>query len=953
MRPLKLTMQAFGSYAEKTVIDFTKPNQNLFLITGDTGAGKSTIFDAIVFALFGEASSGTNKKDGNELKSQYAPAGTQPYAELTFCEKMGGTEEIYTVRRSPRHFRPSKRKNQNAVCQKEQVSLYLPGGEEFSGKKDETDKKIEEIVGLTKDQFMQVAMIAQGEFMDLLRAKSDDRKGIFRKLFHTEICQDIVNELDRRRKEKRSEIEAIRATCQTEAALARIPEEDENAERLTNLQEAVTTNDHLNAAQMEEFLSGIKELNARLKRQKKSADQAYRKALKERDQKREDLALARRLSDSFQEREKADEKLKELKIREPEIDQMRELADQIGISYEILSVRERVEEAKEALKETEKKKEDLTQQLPALTKEAEKTAKEEKKAEKALQKAREIYTKDKEQGRQALERFREGKEKEAQNLADEVGDAFSQEKEITDQKERAENAKAQYEKAKADAQEKEREYRETYNAFLDAQAGLLAQEKLHEGEPCPVCGSYDHPKPCALPKAHRDLTRQSVEALGNASDECRKRQEKCAKDSADANRLLKEKTAAFEKSMKKLRGVFANLLPDEAGKLPEILTAKDAEKILKDYRETLERKRERLQKDADSALQKAEEQRDLAENAYQNAQRLARDARSDVDTANAKISEYTSLLEKESQDVNDWEDAYESRLKESLLTEKEWKTCTEEHAKGEERKLRDHIGQFEKDLANAKGAFQAANDLIGEQPRPDVKKLEMEAEKAQDIFDQTRTCQEALKGFLDADTKVYEDLAPKMEDRAQVVREQGRIENLYNRLSGKVSGSRMDLESYAQREYLKRILEAANVRFRQVSAGQFELRLIGEEEAGKGGNHALDLMVYSMVTGKEREVRTLSGGESFLAALSLALGMADTIRSESASVNLDILFIDEGFGSLDVNSRSQAVRILKQMAGGKRLIGIISHVSELKQEIEDQLIVSKDEKGSHVKWQIS
>ena len=163
----------------------------------------------------------------------------------------------------------------------------------------------------------------------------------------------------------------------------------------------------------------------------------------------------------------------------------------------------------------------------------------------------------------------------------------------------------------------------------------------------------------------------------------------------------------------------------------------------------------------------------------------------------------------------------------------------------------------------------------------------------------------------------------------------------------------MDIETFVQRYYLQRILYAANARFLNMSAGQYELRMVDLEKAGEGKNRGLDLMVYSTVTGKEREIRTLSGGESFMAALSLALGMADQIQENSASINLDIMFIDEGFGSLDDHSRNQAVEVLKQMAGGSRLIGIISHVTELKQSIDDQLLVSKDDEGSHVRWQIS
>ena len=203
------------------------------------------------------------------------------------------------------------------------------------------------------------------------------------------------------------------------------------------------------------------------------------------------------------------------------------------------------------------------------------------------------------------------------------------------------------------------------------------------------------------------------------------------------------------------------------------------------------------------------------------------------------------------------------------------------------------------------------------------------------------------------DREIFDTLSSRLEERKSIVEEHARIDALYRMTSGNVSGSRMDLETYVQRYYLEHILYAANRRFQEMSAGQFELRMYDLEKAGEGKNRGLDLMVYSTVTGKEREVRTLSGGESFMAALSLALGMADQIQESSASINLDVMFVDEGFGSLDEHSREQAVKVLQELAGGSKLIGIISHVTELKQEIEDQLIVTKDEKGSHVRWQIS
>ena len=256
MRPMKLTMQAFGSYGEKTEIDFSGLKQNLFLISGDTGSGKTTIFDAIVFALYGEASSGNNKKDGTELQSQYSSE-TEPYVELEFANKKDAGNEIYTVRRIPRHIRPKKR-GTGVVEVSASVTLIMPDGMEYPQK--EADKKLEEIVGLTKAQFMQVAMIAQGEFMELLRLRSDEKKIIFRKLFQTEFYQKLTENLAEKRKEKRSMIEQIRTICQTEAAHITIPEEYDLAENLFHLKRQVISSEKLSATDLEALTQNLEQL---------------------------------------------------------------------------------------------------------------------------------------------------------------------------------------------------------------------------------------------------------------------------------------------------------------------------------------------------------------------------------------------------------------------------------------------------------------------------------------------------------------------------------------------------------------------------------------------------------------------------------------------------------------------------------------------------------------------
>ena len=287
------------------------------------------------------------------------------------------------------------------------------------------------------------------------------------------------------------------------------------------------------------------------------------------------------------------------------------------------------------------------------------------------------------------------------------------------------------------------------------------------------------------------------------------------------------------------------------------------------------------------------------------------------------------------------------------MTETQWKQITAAHRQAEIAQLDQTVQNFREEQAAAQGSHKTALESISGHSRPVLQLLQEQQQAAQAKLETLQAQQERCKNDCQANTAVYQALAPKMEERSRIMREYTRLNTLHTRLGGKAPGSRMDIETYVQRCYLQRILHAANARFLEMSAGQFELRMVSEEFAGKGKNHGLDLAVYSTVTGKVREVRTLSGGESFMAALSLALGMADQIQRSAASIHLDMMFIDEGFGSLDAHSREQAVRVLQQMAGGSRLIGIISHVSELKTAIEDQLIISKDDSGSHPRWVIS
>ena len=1060
-------MQSFGSYGKETTINFTKTSQNLFLISGDTGAGKTTIFDAIVFALYGEASSINNKKDGMELQSQFVGYDTEPYVELVFSEKRGEECEIYTVRRVPRHIEPLKRKN-GYTEKSETVSLIMPDGSEYPQK--ETDKKLEEIVGLTKGQFMQIVMIAQGEFMEILRTKADDKKNskkvIFRKLFNTEFFQKIVDELDRRCKEKKTEIAQIRSSCQTEAGHIVVPENYDRETLLSEQKGKILRSDKLSVTDMEKLLEELKILCESLSEKKEAAKKHYEAVSQIRDAKRDAYVNAGNLLKSFEQLEKAEKDLAECSSEETDIQKAIKLIGQINAAYEIQTVFQRYDDMSKMAAETKQKIAELEEKLPELKKSFEESSKREKEAKIQQEAELRTFTKVSERVKAALDilkkieeaktdfkakeesykrndkasaaavkkltdleiqeqEWRKQSEKlaetdtlmalwkvrneEADNMSAEINFVKEAEQNIEDQRKKAEKARREYEKARDAFEKKNEMYIAKRTSFLDAQAGFLAKEKLRPGKPCPVCGSTDHPHPCELSEEHQDLTREVIEELHKDVEKLQTKQEEKSKTAGTSLELLHEKEKNFKEIINKLHGHMSKNIPN----VPDEFNVKLADELLNRWKEVIRTEGEKLKKDAeiladvkkflnsvdekksklkeaaDKAAKGAEEAKEAftvsktnlenlekakdystAEEANtvfasakkakekkdkenQKANQTAKNTMQEKDQAETLLKQYRqNIIEQEKEQILR-EDAYQKIMAEKDISESEWKDITEKHRKTETADIQVKIDVHNQKKTAVESVCISAKKIIGEQERPHLKELEDAKNKSEQELADVQCILEQYNDVYKVNYNAYHALDSGMEERSRIMEEYRRIDTLYSLLAGKVQGAHMDIETFVQRYYLEKILYAANRRFLDMSAGQFELRMYDIEKAGEGRNRGLDLMVYSTITGKEREVRTLSGGESFMAALALALGMADQIQENSAAVNLDVMFIDEGFASLDNHSRNQAVKVLQQMASGSKLIGIISHVTELKQEIEDQLIVRRDETGSHVRWQNS
>ena len=1063
MRPLKLVMQAFGSYGNRTEIDFEKPDQNLFLITGNTGSGKTTIFDAIVFALYGEASSNANKKNGAELQSQFVEIGTEPFVSLTFSEKNGTEIDLYTVKRIPRHVRPLKRGSGEKMVS-EEVSLTMPDGSEYPAK--ETDAKLMEIVGLTKEQFMQVAMIAQGEFMELLRAKSDDKKMIFRKLFHTGLYEEIKNEFAVRKKEKQAEIDQIRMRCIAEISRTELPESLEQTAFLKEKKKELEKSKDFSVTVLEQFLEKLELLCEELSKRTKEAKKIVQKRSQERDHARDAAAKASQLLKSFVQLEDAEKTLQSLKEQEEAITERQELAVRVEDAWEVQAVYQRLLDCKKMLEKLRSDLQEQTEQLPNLmedtklciqnTKDAKHQQEEEvaafTKVEEKVKKAMEVFTKmeaagqdviqkekalqnaeekerevkaKKEQLEKQQEAWRERSQQLAQSeknlalwqakqkdfglLETEFSRAEQTEKEYKTQKQTTEKRRLAYRAASLEFEEKNAVYEQKRKIFLNAQAGFLAQE-LKEGCPCPVCGSTEHPSPCKLEEEHQNLTKEMIEELALQAEQLRGKQEQAAAAAEAAGSLLEEKQKNAGESFEHLRSrakevldleeICADFLEQMKGEFLHQSKKMEAEgrqlqKEVNEYQMLLsaltkaEKQKEQFQEkleqsaketaDAKTALERSRVMLESLEGSkdYQNQQE-AQAAYAKADTAKKEkdvlvmraeerlqkaqeqenraqtlIAKYKKEIPQQMEEQKIRQQAYREILEEKHFPETVWMELTGTYTKTQVQKWKQDAQNHGRQKAAAESLINSARAAIGEQPKPVLEELEKTSEAAEAAWKESQRVLEQWQEIWRIDQKVCQALKPQMEERSEVMHQYEKINGLYQLLSGNRKNSRMDIETYVQRHYLEQILEAANQRFQDMSAGQFELRMCDIDKAGTGKNRGLDLMVYSAVTGKVREVRTLSDGESFMAALSLALGMADQIQESSAAINLDMMFIDEGFGSLDEHSRDQAVKVLQNMAEGEKLIGIISHVTELKQEIEDQLIVTKDDQGSHTRWQIS
>lgn len=1034
MKPLNLEISAFGPYKNKIEIDFTKIGENgIFLITGDTGAGKTTIFDAIVFALYGE-SSGSNRK-GISVRSDFADGNTATYVILKFSHK----DKIYKIERNPQYERP-KKNGEGTTTQIADASIF-EDDEVLATGVNNVEKKVQEILGIDVKQFKQISMLAQGEFLKILFAESKDRTEIFRKIFDTYVYEDIKNKLRSKQSEAYMNLNSFKTQFLTNANNIRWQEKPGFMSAINEKNVHTYTKDVLELLQdeVENDKKKIDEINEEFKKIDEDVKQRELKILEaekinanfirlnELKQRSEEQIAKKETYENKQKQIQNTQKIKELvlpkeqiyKKIQNEVNEINLQAKENSHILDELNITEKEFENKDIkVNELKIKSEDLKKQSEKINKFSEE-----------IKNINEILNTISEHDKYS-EIINIANEKEEKILK--LKDILSEYAKLNEEKEKIaeENSKAQ----EIELTFKEREiankdfdtiideyrkiedcYRLEEDKFYKGQAGILA-ENLEEGQKCPVCGSTHHPE---LAVKSETLSKEELDKLKIKKEEIEDRKnksnEKLSAINAKLDTLIKNinvdsKNENLNEYLAKINLNLENIKKgitskyEEANNLYINITEEklniedfdyDSFKSEFDSRKKIVQEKiiqcnaivDNFSKNMKKELSAKTDIKEYAQEVKDNYEKIQREFSSiseticdlyyDIEKATISIDEF---------DFDEFKEKYEQSKKEYSKKITECKTKQNEYIK--------NIALKDKELENSKIEYENAykslgfeneeiykenildenaldvaikevqkynetcievqtqikelSDTLKNKEVVNLEKDKEEFEKAKNDFEQVKQKQLDINSKYINNLEINKSLKENSTYLIKQIEEYALLEDLYKLASGNSVGKRkIDFEEYVQSAYFDMILIEANKRLVKMTGNRFEL--VRKESGKLNEKLGLDLEVIDNYTGKKRDVKSLSGGESFKAALSLSLGVSDIIQSYSGGVVVDTLFIDEGFGSLDTESREQAINTLYLLADNNKLIGIISHVTELKERIDKKIIIEKTQEGSNIK----
>ena len=988
MRPTELIISAFGPYAGEVTLDMASlGDRGLYLITGDTGAGKTTLFDAIAFALYGNASGDSRKP--RMLRSKYARPDARTYVEMGFS--YSGKE--YRVRRNPEYMR-TKQRGEGETREKPDAQLHMPDGRLVTGDKAVT-AEVEGLLGLNREQFSQIAMLAQGSFSRLLSGRTEDRGIIFREIFKTKPYQLFQEKLKDRAKglygryaDSRKSMEQYAGGVITEG----------HSEELKLRWKEVPQ------GSLEALLEVLDQLIGADEAQQQGKDRAMALVRDEMaalgmelGKMQGDAAVCRDMAAAADVLRENMPVLEQAKVRyEREKDRQADRDGLIGTvtrMEENLKTYDRFDSLQENLKACRKETESLEKRLGQAALEERQWKERNDSDEKILESLRQAG----EEYQAALtagERLGE--------YSGRIGLLAEELAQYGQERKKLEAARERYRAAGEESRRADDAYREMYQRFLDNQAGILAS-RLTEGQPCPVCGSVAHPAPARYLEEGNEAAKDKVDRLKAAAEE---KDKAAARLSLEAGRLAGSLDTRYERMkqqidaevatwkedwQKRIRQAEADAaaLASETGDVRqgrryfleqwelmmgqlkgqlERQAAAQKEKI----REKKKRKEDKEAVEGRRALgrQSLEE----ASERKQQAQKMLAESQAKERELESRLKEMESSLPYENRKAAQAELAEKKAFLAGL--EKAFKEAEESYnrisrrvsdAQARLEALRGRMAEKDAEGRESAGEEIAGRETAEEDRDPakgpdtmlpggmDVRTaMEHLEARMQENRQHQSEARERLTGLEQEKSRLHHRLETNRMARERISEQKASMEEiqkewtwvkaLSDTAAGEVGGKeKITLETYAQMAYFERIIARANTRFMVMSGGQYELKRCTEED--NRGKNGLGLNVIDHYNGTERSVKTLSGGESFQASLSLALGLSDEIQSAAGGIRLDTLFVDEGFGSLDEDTLNLAMKSLGDLAEGRRLVGIISHVGELKERIQHQIVVVKDKTG--------
>ncbi len=921
MRPKLLKISAFGPFAGEVSVDFARlGNSGIYLVTGDTGAGKTTLFDSIAYALYGQVSGST--RDETALRCKYAEKETPSFVELTFTYR----GQDYFIRRTPRYLRPSRR-GDKTVEEKPSACLKMPNGEIREGVA-EVNAAVVELIGLTKLQFSQIAMIAQGEFLRLLNADTKERMEIFRGLFATDKYEKLTEQLSLRYSELKKrydeqilrlkhicgEIEPNESDNELLAAFIADDGVPEAAIVSEIVERAVNADDKKSAELTEKITKIAVEIEETLKLHEKAVQQA--ELLKQRGERQAKLCILngdlQRLSAEYGQSAEKD----------GELDELSKFGVRLAVDYPLYDELDSLQATALADENTVA---GLKAAVDTTLAEQERLREQQRLGEHRREELREVpLKKEKIKAEFVAEGARLEKIKAVLIKCDEYDEALAA----------AATAQNDYLAAQREYDAAASRHLAAQKAYYDSQAGILAQ-RLTNGEPCPVCGSTTHPSP--TPLAENAVTEQELQLI---EKQCKSKEAAMGERSKTSHKA----TGRLSQVEKELLSSAAEL--SEQREIAEIRAAfttlcKQCENVRKELRTAAERlnpevvELEQLEQQSKADSEKLP----ILGAKYENAIKEYTAAETSLSSKKARIGELLKILPFENKA------AAQKRVDEINLEVAAHNT--------KKQSLQAAVQDCKKDLDELSGELKAIEKSIDAEFTLSVAELStkidaLKSEKAQldGQFGATslrlqrnRKQKSAFKASAEMLAKIESDIAV--------------VKPLADTAGGKLGGKeRFMLETYVQTAYFDRILRRANIRLIVMSGGRYELRR-RQEAQDKRQRIGLELDIVDHYGNETlRSVKTLSGGESFQASLALALGLSDEVQSSCGGISLDTMFIDEGFGALDENALYQAVQTLEKLGNSNKLIGVISHIGSLKAMLTRQIVVTKNKNGSTVRVEI-